>query len=133
MGDIERLLKESAESVSKMTPVERELMLAEQARSWTRGNMGLMYPHLSKEELERLVPRNILADEIERLRAEADTAYLEGVKAGLEAAKEAVAKEGMRPHAWDDDYGFGLDRALVVVKSIDPATITRKGGADGAA
>lgn len=73
-------------------------------------------------------------------------AYLEGVKAGLETAKEALAKKEeslkrmsarMRNEAqYDTALGYATQAkdtrdCIRIVSAIDPATITRKGGADG--
>jgi len=51
MTDLTELLKQAAKI--KMTPEMRE----EQRRSWVRGELGMLYPDLSHEEVRRRVDR----------------------------------------------------------------------------
>lgn len=86
-------------------------------------------------EILRSVPNSTAekaADEIERLHAQLAEAHLRGVKAGLEAAKVAIA-EGLIAER-DEVVFHGWARAEKAVRAIDPASIkpddTGEGGAD---
>lgn len=55
--DLDRLLRESAEAVKRMTLEQRQSMHEAQCKSWVIGELMLAHPEMSREEAERIYER----------------------------------------------------------------------------
>lgn len=51
--ELERLLRDAAEALERIDPIERGLVLAAQQRSFARGNVGLSSPDVTAEVVRR--------------------------------------------------------------------------------
>lgn len=65
-------------------------------------------------------------------RTDADTAFLEGVKAGLEAAAQWADRGKATYVKWVGQCAGHDERYMAAdaIRGIDPASVTRQGGAD---
>lgn len=49
------LLKKAADAYEALSPLEKARHNYDQKRSWVRGEMGLEYPDMTPEEIDRLI------------------------------------------------------------------------------
>lgn len=81
MSDLDAAIAANKAALAAMSPVDRALHDSEQRRSWVRG-MTCREP-----------PRDVLADEVRRLREELAARGAAAFKRGAEAMREAAARE----------------------------------------
>lgn len=81
MSDLDAIVAANKAALAAMSPVDRALHDSDQRRSWVRG-MTCREP-----------PRDVLADEVRRLREELAAREAAAFKRGAEAMRERVARE----------------------------------------